>query len=106
MRRPRLVHLAALVLGAALGFSAGCDPNGAGFTDEENAPPGVSNKVCYADSDCVPNGCCGAGTNPTHISEAPDCSGIRCDGTCPINSIDCGRCIAICRDARCAAACQ
>jgi hypothetical protein len=104
MRSRRLVHLAALVLGAALGFSAGCDP-GAGLSDEE-APPGLSDKVCYADSDCAPNGCCGAGTHPTHVAEAPDCSGVRCDGTCPLNSIDCGRCIPICRNARCAAACQ
>lgn len=102
MRSSRFV-LAALVLGAALGFTVGCEPV-EGIL--EDPPVGVSSVVCYTDADCAPNGCCGEGTNPTHVSEAPDCSGVRCDGTCPPESINCGRCIAICRDARCAAACQ
>jgi len=102
MRSSRFV-LAALVLGAALGFTVGCEPVEDALLDP---PLGVSSVVCYADSDCAPNRCCGEGTNPTHVSEAPDCSGVRCDGTCPPDSIDCGRCIAICRDARCAAACR
>jgi hypothetical protein len=102
MRLP--VSLSALVLGAVLGFVGGCEP----LVDPalDNVPIGLSGKVCYADSDCAPNGCCGEGTNPTHVTEAPSCSGVRCDGTCPANTIDCGRCIAVCRDARCAAACQ
>ncbi|XXF76486.1 hypothetical protein P2318_26025 [Myxococcaceae bacterium GXIMD 01537] len=103
MRGQRLVHLAALFVGAAFGLGAGCDP---GDGDPEDTPPGVSSEVCYTDADCAPNGCCGNGTNPTHVSEAPDCSGVRCTGGCPPDSIDCGRCIAICREARCAAACQ
>ena len=102
MRSSRSV-LAALVLGAAFGFSVGCEPV-EGIL--EDSPIGISSVVCYTDADCAPNGCCGEGTNPTHVSEAPDCSGVRCTGSCPADSIDCGRCIAICRDARCAAACQ
>lgn len=102
MRRPRFAPLAALVLGAALGFAAGCEP----IDPIGDIPVGLSDTVCYRDSDCAPNGCCGEGTNPTHVSEAPNCSGVRCTGTCAANSIDCGRCIAVCRDSRCAAACQ
>ena len=102
MRSPRFVPLSALVLGAVLGFVGGCEP----LEPSENVPQGLSSKVCYSDSDCAPNACCGEATNPTHVTEAPDCSGVRCTGTCAPNTIDCGRCIAVCRDARCAAACQ
>jgi hypothetical protein len=102
MRSSRFV-VAALVLGAAVGFTVGCEPVDGVFLE---TPVGVSSVVCYDDSDCAPNGCCGEGTHPTHVSEAPDCSNVRCTGSCPADSIDCGRCIAICRDARCAAACQ
>ncbi len=101
MRLPRLRGLYALALGAALGLGAGCEP-----VELFNTPPGISDIPCERDSECAPNGCCGEGTNPTHVSEAPDCSGVRCDGTCPANSIDCGRCLAFCRESRCAAACQ
>lgn len=103
MRSPRFVSLAALLVGAAFGFLAACDP---ALASSEDPPVGVSDKVCFSDSDCAPNGCCGQGTHPTHVSEAPDCSGVRCDGSCPASSIDCGRCIAVCRDSRCVAACQ
>ena len=102
MRRPRFARLAVLGLGAALGLLAGCEP----IDPIDDIPVGLSDTICYRDSDCAPNGCCGEGTNPTHVSEAPSCSNVRCSGTCPPNSIDCGRCIAVCRDSRCAAACQ
>ena len=103
MPRPRLGRLAALALGVALGLAgAGCEPT----APIAEPPIGLSDKVCYQDTDCAPNGCCGEGTNPTHVSEAPDCSAVRCSGTCPANTIDCGRCIAWCRDSRCAAACD
>ena len=103
MRRPHLGSLAALLWGAVLGLGVGCEP-----IDplEGDIPVGLSDTVCYRDSDCAPNGCCGEGTHPTHVSEAPNCSNVRCTGTCTPNSIDCGRCIAVCRDSRCAAACQ
>lgn len=102
MRRPHRLSLAAFLLGSVLGFGVGCEP----IDPIEETPVGLSDMVCFRDSDCAPNGCCGEGTNPTHVSEAPNCTGVRCDGTCPTNTIDCGRCIAVCRDSRCAAACQ
>jgi hypothetical protein len=102
MRRTHRGPLAALLLGALFGLTAGCEP----IDPIEEIPPGISDTICYQDSDCAPNGCCGEGTNPTHVSEAPSCSGVRCSGACSPNTIDCGRCIAVCRDSRCAAACQ
>jgi len=102
MRRSRFARLAVFALGAALGLLAGCEP----IDPLDDIPVGLSDEICYRDSDCAPNGCCGEGTNPTHVSEAPNCSGVRCTGDCPPNSIDCGRCIPVCRDSRCAAACQ
>ena len=103
MRRTRRGPLAVFLLGAVLGLGAGCEPIDG--LELEN-PVGLSDTTCYRDSDCAPNRCCGEGTNPTHVSEAPNCAGVRCDGTCSPNSIDCGRCIAVCRDSRCASACQ
>lgn len=102
MRRTHPGFLALFLLGAVLGLGVGCEPIDA---FEEN-PVGLSDTTCYRDSDCAPNGCCGEATNPTHVSEAPSCVGVRCDGTCTANTIDCGRCIAVCRDSRCASACQ
>ncbi|HVG58235.1 MAG TPA: hypothetical protein VNA24_06745 [Hyalangium sp.] len=102
MRRPHRLSLAAFLLGSALGLGVGCEP----IDPIEEIPVGLSDTVCFRDSDCAPNRCCGEGTNPTHVSEAPNCAGVRCDGTCPPNTIDCGRCIPTCRDSRCAAACQ
>jgi hypothetical protein len=103
---PRLPvgRLVALALGVALGVvGVGCEPID---LDSGEIPVGLSDTICYRDSDCAPNDCCGEATNPTHVSEAPSCSNVRCDGTCTANTIDCGRCIAVCRDSRCAAACQ
>ena len=102
MRRTHPGSLSLLLLGAVLGLGVGCEP----IDPIEEIPPGLSDTVCYRDSDCAPNGCCGEATNPTHVSEAPSCAGVRCTGTCAPNTIDCGRCIAVCRDSRCAAACQ
>jgi hypothetical protein len=102
MRRPHRLCLAAFLLGTVLGLGVGCEP----IDPIEEIPVGLSDTICSRDSDCAPNRCCGEGTNPTHVSEAPNCAGVRCDRTCPPNTIDCGRCIAICRDSRCAAACQ
>lgn len=102
MRLPRLGSLVALALGGALGLVAGCEP----IDPISEIPIGLSDMICYRDADCAPNGCCGEATHPTHVSEAPNCGSVRCDGTCQPDSIDCGRCIAVCRDSRCAAACQ
>jgi hypothetical protein len=103
MSRTRSVPPAALVLGVALGMAAGCGPiDDPGF----DTPTPLSNRVCYQDSDCTGNACCGLGTQPTHVQDGPDCSGVQCDGSCPENGLDCGRCLVICRDSRCEAACQ
>jgi hypothetical protein len=103
MRRTRSVPLVALILGAVLGWAAGCGPVEQDF---EDAPEPLSNRVCYQDSDCMGNACCGQGTNPTHVLDGPDCSNVRCTGSCPVNMLDCGRCLVICRDSRCEAACS
>ncbi|RKG70629.1 hypothetical protein D7V80_04560 [Corallococcus sp. CA054B] len=106
MRRARLPLLVArAVAGLTLGLLAGCD---LGVEDLPigDTPPVLSSQVCYDDSDCVANACCGEGTAITHRDVGPDCTGVRCDGACTPNSVDCGRCIPTCRNARCAAACQ
>ncbi|MFP2897112.1 hypothetical protein [Corallococcus sp. 4LFB] len=106
MRRARLLcHVARAVAGLTLGLLAGCDI-GVEDLPLEDTPPVLSSQVCYDDSDCVANACCGEGTAITHRDEGPNCTGVRCDGTCPPDSVDCGRCIPTCRNARCAAACQ
>ena len=102
MRRARSVPPAALVLGAALGMAAGCGPIDPGF----DSPTPLSSRTCYQDSDCTGDACCGLGTHPTHVQDGPDCSNVMCDGSCPANGLDCGRCLVICRDSRCDAACQ
>jgi hypothetical protein len=104
MRRIRSGSLVALALGAVLGVAVGCGPIDDDSITETPAP--LSNRVCYQDSDCTGNACCGKGTNPTHVLDGPNCSGVRCDGVCPANGIECGRCVVICRDSRCQAACQ
>ena len=104
MRRTRSVSLSALVLGAVLGCVAGCEPVDPGSLDDPPAP--VSNRVCYQNSDCTGNACCGEGTNPTHVLDGPDCSNVRCTNNCPADGLDCGRCYVFCRDSRCEAACQ
>jgi hypothetical protein len=106
MRRPRILRsFARAVAGAVLALSAGCDLGVADLPIDE-PPPVLSNAVCYDDADCVANACCGEGTAITHRDEGPNCANVRCDGTCPPDSVDCGRCIPTCRNARCAAACQ
>jgi hypothetical protein len=82
---------------------AGCEPVDLDFG---NIPVSESDRVCYSDADCTGNACCGLGTRPTHVQDGPNCSGVRCGGDCPEDGLDCGRCTVICRDSRCAAACQ
>ncbi|PTL78389.1 hypothetical protein [Vitiosangium sp. GDMCC 1.1324] len=102
MCRTRSVSLA-LALGAMLTLAAGCGPVDPNFG---NIPTPLSDRTCYTDADCTGNACCGEGTNPTHVQDGPDCSGVRCNGSCPVNGLDCGRCYVYCRDSRCEAACQ
>jgi hypothetical protein len=67
-------------------------------------PEPLPGEICYQDSDCVPNGCCGMGTAIVEKSHAPDCSAVKCDGTCPASGIKCGCALPVCRSARCASA--
>ncbi|HZA49878.1 MAG TPA: hypothetical protein VE549_04005 [Myxococcaceae bacterium] len=99
MRHPIAVAVAAAG-GLALGVLAGCGLEGLSIEDEG----GGSGPVCYTDSDCVPNACCGGGTGAVHISEAPDCRGRQCDGRCPSDLIECGCGIPVCRKNHCEAA--
>jgi len=98
------VRLLTLVLGVTLGGGAGCDVPLEDLPLEE-VPPVLSERTCYTDDDCVANACCGLGTAVTHADEGPRC-GDPCTNGCPEGSIDCGRCIPVCRNARCAPACQ
>ena len=102
MRRTRSVSITVLALGTLLGMAAGCGPVETNF-DEPPAP--LSNRICYTDADCTGNACCGLGTNPTHVQDGPNCTNVRCTNDCPVNGLDCGRCLVICRNSRCEAAC-
>ena len=104
MRRTRPSLLRALLLGGALSLAAGCEP--IDLDDLDDTPAPLSDRVCYRDEDCTGNACCGRGTRPTHVQDGPNCSGVRCGGECPANGLDCGRCLVICRDSRCEAACS
>ncbi|HYX89978.1 MAG TPA: hypothetical protein VE782_00340 [Myxococcaceae bacterium] len=97
-------HRIALVLAAAVGFAAGALV-GCGLGDSPgDGGGGGSGPICYRDEDCVPNACCGRGTDAVHVSIAPDCRGVSCDGTCPPDMIECGCGIPVCRDNHCQAA--
>lgn len=63
-----------------------------------------SGKVCFDDSECAPNACCGMGTAIVHKSEAPDCTAVKCSGACPVNGIKCGCAVPVCRNQRCTSA--
>jgi hypothetical protein len=78
---------------AVLAFAAGC-----GAIDPGNPDGG---RVCYLDTDCVPDGCCGQGTGAIHVLDGPDCSMVRCDGQCPLEQVRCGCGLPVCRDSRC-----
>ncbi len=104
MRRTRFPLPRALLLGGVLSLAAGCEP--IDLDDFGASPPPLSNRVCYDNDDCTGNACCGLGTNPTHVQDGPNCAGVRCSGNCPEDGLDCGRCLVICRDSRCEAACS
>jgi hypothetical protein len=67
-------------------------------------PPPMSNVPCVEDSDCAPNACCGRGDTIVHEDEAPDCSAVECDESCPVHGIMCGCAVPVCRESRCVAA--
>ena len=68
------------------------------------SPPVGNGRICYQDSDCVPNGCCGEATDAIHVEDAPDCSQVVCQGTCPEDELDCGCGIPVCSGSHCTVA--
>lgn len=103
----RTVSLGGVCLGLVLGLGVGCEIGDLGMGD---IPPATSTITCYSDSDCATDACCGQGSEILHRSEAPSCSNVSCGSLCPAGtpsySVDCGRCIPVCRDSRCAPACN
>jgi hypothetical protein len=91
--------LLAGMLGSML-FAVGCGP----LDDLGELPQNPAGPICYQDSDCVPNGCCGRGTGAVHKDNAPQCGGQVCDGQCPTNGVNCGCGIPVCRDSSCTVA--
>src|SRR5690242_8893085 len=91
-----------LLAAVGVGIASGCGP----VIDDISTP--TSGKVCYVDSDCVPDDCCGQGHSAVHIDDAPNCRGVTCGNNCPANSIDCVNDVAcgipVCRDQRCTVA--
>jgi hypothetical protein len=64
-------------------------------------PPG---DTCYDDTDCMPNACCGKGDAIVFKTHAPDCTTVKCDGSCPPDGIKCGCAVPVCRNSRCTSA--
>jgi hypothetical protein len=96
MKNGIAVALAAAA-GLGMGVLVGC---GVELPDDE----GGAGPVCHRDEDCVPDACCGRATGAVHVSLAPDCRGVTCDGTCPpnlVDTIECGCGIPVCRDGQC-----
>ncbi len=91
--------LRTLLSGLLLALLVGC-----GTVPVEPVSDAGSGRTCFTDSDCVPDGCCGMGTNAVHVQDAPDCSTVRCSGSCPVAQLRCGCAIPVCRQSRCAAA--
>jgi hypothetical protein len=88
----------ALAVGAVLGlWSAGCGT-------ERVTPPTQDGRVCFQDSDCVPDGCCGEATSAIHVQDAPDCSQVECSGECPETQVNCGCGIPVCSGSHCTVA--
>jgi len=75
---------------------------GCGVIDD--FPTGDGGIECYVDADCAPNACCGLGTAAVPLSQAPDCSAVKCDGQCPIDQVNCGCGLPVCRLNQCAVA--
>lgn len=63
----------------------------------EEAGP-TSGTPCLRDAECVPSNCCGDSSTVRHVSDPPDCRGVRCSKP-PTLLNGCG--IAICRNDRC-----
>src|SRR4051812_36436537 len=99
MRAPgKWLAFTLLFAGGVLGYAAGCGGEEFPGTGGSGGPP------CVVDSDCVPDGCCGKATGVTNTSNPPDCSGVTCDGSCPVDKVNCGCGIPICSDSQCTVA--
>src|SRR5688500_11791900 len=72
--RHSLPGIRAALFICAAAFAFACD-----IIQDINEP--YDGPVCYSDSDCVPNDCCGRGTRAVHFSDAPSCQGISCSGS-------------------------
>lgn len=90
-----LVARALVLVGVVLGLG-GCGP----VIDL----PMVMGRPCAANSDCVPDGCCGRGTRAVHVLDGPDCSRIDCTGECPATEVNCGCGLPVCRESQCVVA--
>lgn len=95
--RPLILVLSVLGLGLA-----GCET---GLVDDPSLfCPSNPQAICYTDSDCVPADCCGMGSCSVHVDDAPQCSNVRCEGSCDPNTTDCGCGLPVCRDGTCTVA--
>jgi hypothetical protein len=92
--RNRIAVALAAAAGVGMGVLAGCGV-------ELPSDDGGAGPVCYSDEDCVPDGCCGRGTGAVHVSLAPDCQGVSCDGACRVDMIGCGCGLPACHDSQC-----
>jgi hypothetical protein len=101
MTRAFQVWLKAGVVGVLLGLAAGCGLEDLQLDTGSGAGSSDDGPVCYSDEDCVPNDCCGEGWAAVHSSQAPDCGGVVCDGSCPSQYAECGCAIPYCRESRC-----
>jgi hypothetical protein len=88
---------AAGVLGGAL---VACGP----LDEDIFGPP--SGRTCYENADCVPDGCCGQATAAIHKDDATSCTGVVCQGSCPVDQVDCGCGLPVCKEQRCTVARQ
>lgn len=100
VRGTRLFWRWLLVAGLGLTSLSSCGP----MLDDMGAGAPGPGKVCYDDSECVPNDCCGLGTGVVHISDAPSCSNVSCSSGCDSRYTDCGCGLPVCRNSRCAVA--
>ena len=85
------------VLGLGLGMLVGCIP-------EDDGGGGGLGPACREDADCVPNDCCGVGTRFVYKTLAPSCGAKVCDGSCPVDQVNCGCGIAHCSNSECVTA--
>ena len=89
-----LLGATGLMLALFLGCGSSVDPGAGGGTGP----------VCYNNTDCVPNGCCGTSSSVTDKAHAPNCSTQTCANACPVEDLNCGCGTPVCKDSHCAIA--